>query len=28
MGRSTDNSELLGWAGWDQLAQAQALATV
>lgn len=26
--RSTDGSELLGWAGWDHLQQAQALATV
>jgi hypothetical protein len=28
MGRTGDASELLGWAGWDHLAQAQALATV
>ncbi|MFV2106322.1 BREX-2 system adenine-specific DNA-methyltransferase PglX [Micromonospora sp. LOL_015] len=28
MGRDTDSSLLLGWAGWDHLAQAQALATV
>ncbi|MEU8004186.1 BREX-2 system adenine-specific DNA-methyltransferase PglX [Catellatospora sp. NPDC049111] len=28
MGRDGDGSELLGWAGWDHLAQAQALATV
>ncbi len=28
MGRDTDGTELLGWAGWDHLAQAQALATV
>ncbi|TNH30204.1 BREX-2 system adenine-specific DNA-methyltransferase PglX [Micromonospora orduensis] len=27
-GRDSDGSELLGWAGWDHLAQAQALATV
>ncbi|MEH0985851.1 BREX-2 system adenine-specific DNA-methyltransferase PglX [Micromonospora sp. CPCC 205556] len=27
-GRNSDGSELLGWAGWDHLAQAQALATV
>jgi hypothetical protein len=27
-GRDGDPSELLGWAGWDHLAQAQALATV
>lgn len=27
-GRDNDGSELLGWAGWDHLAQAQALATV
>jgi hypothetical protein len=27
-GRDTDGTELLGWAGWDHLAQAQALATV
>jgi hypothetical protein len=27
-GRDGDGSELLGWAGWDHLAQAQALATV
>ena len=27
-GRDTDDSVLLGWAGWDQLAQARALATV
>ncbi|GIF21399.1 hypothetical protein BJ973_005154 [Actinoplanes tereljensis] len=26
--RATDGSELLGWAGWDHLQQAQALATV
>ncbi|MFY1669218.1 BREX-2 system adenine-specific DNA-methyltransferase PglX [Plantactinospora sp. WMMB334] len=26
--RDTDGSELLGWAGWDHLAQAQALAMV
>ena len=28
MGRDGDGTELLGWAGWDHLAQAQALATV
>ena len=28
MGRDGDSTELLGWAGWDHLAQAQALATV
>lgn len=28
MGRDGDDSELLGWAGWDHLAQAEALATV
>lgn len=28
LGRDTDSSALLGWAGWDHLAQAQALATV
>nr|WP_307849071.1 BREX-2 system adenine-specific DNA-methyltransferase PglX [Micromonospora sp. U56] len=28
VGRDSDGSELLGWAGWDHLAQAQALATV
>jgi len=28
MGRDTDGTELLGWAGWDHLAQAQALAGV
>jgi hypothetical protein len=28
MGRDTDGTELLGWAGWDHLARAQALATV
>ncbi|BFU45756.1 BREX-2 system adenine-specific DNA-methyltransferase PglX [Krasilnikovia sp. MM14-A1004] len=28
MGREGDSSLLLGWAGWDHLAQAQALATV
>lgn len=28
MGRDTDSSLLLGWAGWDHLAQAQALAMV
>ncbi|MEV6557972.1 BREX-2 system adenine-specific DNA-methyltransferase PglX [Nocardia sp. NPDC051756] len=28
MGRDGDNTELLGWAGWDHLAQAQALAGV
>lgn len=28
MGRDGDTSELLGWAGWDHLQQAQALATV
>ncbi|MEV0003070.1 BREX-2 system adenine-specific DNA-methyltransferase PglX [Micromonospora sp. NPDC050980] len=27
-GRDSDGSELLGWAGWDHLAQAQALAAV
>ncbi|RGC69887.1 hypothetical protein C5N14_05620 [Micromonospora sp. MW-13] len=27
-GRDGDGTELLGWAGWDHLAQAQALATV
>ncbi|MGS2618287.1 BREX-2 system adenine-specific DNA-methyltransferase PglX [Micromonospora sp. LZ34] len=27
-GRDSDGSELLGWAGWDHLKQAQALATV
>ncbi|MET8251827.1 hypothetical protein [Micromonospora sp. NPDC005197] len=27
-GRDSDGSELLGWAGWDHLAQAQALATI
>lgn len=27
-GRDSDGSELLGWAGWDHLAQARALATV
>ncbi|MFF5171349.1 BREX-2 system adenine-specific DNA-methyltransferase PglX [Micromonospora sp. NPDC000089] len=27
-GRDNDGTELLGWAGWDHLAQAQALATV
>ncbi|WP_433391047.1 BREX-2 system adenine-specific DNA-methyltransferase PglX [Micromonospora sp. KLBMP9576] len=27
-GRDSDGTELLGWAGWDHLAQAQALATV
>jgi hypothetical protein len=27
-GRDGDSSELLGWAGWDHLAQAQALAAV
>ncbi|WP_428964195.1 BREX-2 system adenine-specific DNA-methyltransferase PglX [Micromonospora fluostatini] len=27
-GRDTDGTELLGWAGWDHVAQAQALATV
>ncbi|OWV13598.1 SAM-dependent methyltransferase [Micromonospora wenchangensis] len=27
-GRNNDGTELLGWAGWDHLAQAQALATV
>ncbi|MFI7660906.1 BREX-2 system adenine-specific DNA-methyltransferase PglX [Micromonospora parva] len=27
-GRDADGTELLGWAGWDHLAQAQALATV
>ncbi|WP_435122578.1 BREX-2 system adenine-specific DNA-methyltransferase PglX [Micromonospora tulbaghiae] len=27
-GRDSDGSDLLGWAGWDHLAQAQALATV
>ncbi|MGW3604373.1 BREX-2 system adenine-specific DNA-methyltransferase PglX [Micromonospora sp. NPDC005161] len=27
-GRDNDGSELLGWAGWDHLEQAQALATV
>ncbi|PWU50672.1 BREX-2 system adenine-specific DNA-methyltransferase PglX [Micromonospora sp. S4605] len=27
-GRDSDGSELLGWAGWGHLAQAQALATV
>ncbi|SIR90405.1 BREX-2 system adenine-specific DNA-methyltransferase PglX [Micromonospora avicenniae] len=27
-GRDSDGSELLGWTGWDHLAQAQALATV
>ncbi|SCF44503.1 BREX-2 system adenine-specific DNA-methyltransferase PglX [Micromonospora mirobrigensis] len=27
-GRDSDGSELLGWAGWDHLAQAQALASV
>jgi hypothetical protein len=27
-GRDGDNTELLGWAGWDHLAQAQALATI
>ncbi|MFI7427447.1 BREX-2 system adenine-specific DNA-methyltransferase PglX [Micromonospora sp. NPDC049836] len=27
-GRDNDGSELLGWAGWDHLKQAQALATV
>ncbi|MEU1644300.1 BREX-2 system adenine-specific DNA-methyltransferase PglX [Micromonospora zamorensis] len=27
-GRDSDGSELLGWAGWDHLEQAQALATV
>ncbi|BCJ76183.1 DNA methylase [Catellatospora sp. IY07-71] len=28
MGRDEDGTELLGWAGWDHLQQAQALATV
>ncbi|WP_144127958.1 BREX-2 system adenine-specific DNA-methyltransferase PglX [Catellatospora sichuanensis] len=28
MGRDEDSSELLGWAGWDHLQQAQALAAV
>jgi hypothetical protein len=28
VGREGDNTLLLGWAGWDHLAQAQALATV
>ncbi|WP_422773838.1 BREX-2 system adenine-specific DNA-methyltransferase PglX [Plantactinospora sp. WMMC1484] len=28
VGRDGDDSELLGWAGWDHLAQAQALAMV
>jgi hypothetical protein len=28
MGRDGDGTQLLGWAGWDHLAQAQALATV
>ncbi|MET8084673.1 hypothetical protein [Micromonospora sp. NPDC005237] len=27
-GRDSDGSELLGWAGWDHLKQAQALATI
>ncbi|MFI1192493.1 DUF7008 domain-containing protein [Micromonospora sp. NPDC020750] len=27
-GRDNDGTELLGWAGWDHLAQAQALVTV
>ncbi|WP_412535391.1 DUF7008 domain-containing protein [Micromonospora zamorensis] len=27
-GRYSDGSELLGWAGWDHLAQMQALTTV
>ncbi|GIF65226.1 DNA methylase [Asanoa ishikariensis] len=28
LGRDADSTELLGWAGWDHLTQAQALATV
>ena len=27
-GRNGDDTDLLGWAGWDHLAQAQALATI